>query len=358
MKSFDEIVKRGHEQVNYFHDPLTNLKAIVAVHSTILGPSLGGCRMMEYESDEKALIDVLRLSKGMTYKAAISDLKLGGGKSVIIGNPKQDKSERLLEKFGEFVEGLNGRYITAEDMGTTVEDMAIIKNKTQYVTGTSESLGGSGDPSDFTSYGTYIGIKAAVLHKLKRNSLDGLSIFIQGVGNVGMKLISYLCKEDVKIYIDDKDEEKVEKCVSKFNAIDVKGQDYYNLNVDIYSPCAIGATINDKSISKLKCKIVAGAANNVLEDYKKHGDALFRKEILYAPDYVINAGGLINIYNELGTYDRKSVFNQVEKIHDTLMTVFSESDNMGVPTNIIADMLAEEKIKNKIAQSQFEQAKG
>ncbi|MAV65336.1 MAG: leucine dehydrogenase [Candidatus Marinimicrobia bacterium] len=347
MKVFDQIKSRGHEQVTYFHDPLTNLKAIVAIHSTVLGPSLGGCRMMKYESDDLALIDVLRLSKGMTYKAAISNLKLGGGKSVIIGDPRKTKSRDLLESFGSFIEGLNGRYITAEDMGTTVQDMEIIKNKTDYVTGMSELKGGSGDPSNFTSYGTYIGIKAAVSYKLKKDNLDGLSIFVQGLGSVGEKLISYLSKHDIKIYIDDIDKNKIESCVFKYNAIDVSDKDIYSLDVDIYSPCAIGATINDSSINKLKCKIVAGAANNILDNYDKHGKLLFKKGILYAPDYVINAGGLINIYNELGDYDKNSVFSQVDNIYDTLMDVFYKADELGLPTNIISDMIAEEKIKKE-----------
>ena len=355
MSIFTKIEQQGHEQVNYFYDPETNLKAIIAIHNTILGPSLGGCRMMQYSSDDDALVDVLRLSKGMTYKAAVAGLKLGGGKAVIIGDPKQDKSNDLLESFGRFIDGLNGRYITAEDMGMTVDDMAVIKTQTNYVTGTSESLGGSGDPSDFTSYGTFIGIKAAVNFKLKKNNLNGLSIIVQGLGNVGTKLINYLSKEDMTIYVNDVDSQKVEKCVSKYGAIEISNDELYELDVDVYSPCAIGATINDKTIEQLKCKIIAGAANNVLKDYDKHGDMLIKKGILYAPDYVINAGGLINIYNELNEYNRDEVYNQVETIYDTLMDIFHQSENDQLATNTISDMLAQKIINqtNKAKELSF-----
>lgn len=351
MKTLEQMALQNHEQVNFFHDPDTNLKAIVAIHSTDLGPSLGGCRMMEYDSEENALFDVLRLSKGMTYKSAIAGLKLGGGKSVIIGNSKTDKTESLLEKFGEFVDSLGGRYITAEDMGMAVKDMEIIKRKTDYVTGLSEDLGGSGDPSEVTSYGTYIGILSAVDFKLKKNNLNGLSIAIQGLGNVGMKLIEYVTKHDIKLYISDIDKDKIDFCTSKYGAIAVSENDIYDLDVDIYSPCAIGATINDNTIDRINCKIIAGAANNVLKDYKKHGEMLFQKNILYAPDYVINAGGVINIYNEIGDYNKDDVFRQTEKIYDSLMNIFNESVNQNKPTNIISDYLAEKIInenkKNK-----------
>ena len=347
MKIFPEIESQGHEQVNYFYDPETDLRAIIAIHSTVLGPSLGGCRMMSYKSDEDALIDVLRLSKGMTYKAAIAGLKLGGGKAVIIANPKTQKTEDMLKSFGRFVDGLSGRYITAEDMGMTVDDMATIKTQTNHVTGTAESLGGSGDPSDFTSFGAFVGIKAAVEFKLKKKDLNGLSIAVQGLGSVGMKLISYLRRYDMKIYVNDVDSDKVKKCVSEFNAIEINNEDLYNLDMDIYSPCAIGATVNDETINQLRCKIIAGAANNILKDYDKHGNILFDRGILYAPDYVINAGGLINIYNELGDYNRESVFGQVEKIYDTLSDIFYKSESMKLSTNKVSDMLAQKIINKK-----------
>lgn len=348
MKVLKDIEQSTHEKVKYYHDPENNLKAIIAVHSTVLGPSLGGCRMMPYSNEEGALLDVLRLSEGMTYKAAIAGLKLGGGKAVILGNPKTDKTDNLLESFGEFVDTLDGDYITAEDMGMSVEDMAIIKTQTNHVTGLSESLGGSGDPSDFTSYGTYVGIKSAVNFKFEKEDLNGLSIVIQGLGNVGLKLIDYLSKYDMEIYVNDIDEKKVIECMSNYNVTPISDDKIYDLDVDIFCPCAIGAVINDSTINHLKFKIIAGAANNILQDYKKHGQQLFDKNILYAPDYVINAGGLINIYNELQpNYNRGSIFQQVDRIYETLMDVFKLSVQEKKSTNIISDKLAVQIIEDK-----------
>ena len=344
MDILNQMQLENHEQVNFFHDPKTNLKAIIAIHSTELGPSLGGCRMMEYESEQNALFDVLRLAKGMTYKSAIAGLKLGGGKSVIIGNSKTDKTDELLEKFGEFIDSLGGRYITAEDMGMNVKDMEIIKRKTNHVTGLAKDLGGSGDPSEVTSYGTYMGILSAVKFKLNKDNLDGLSILVQGLGNVGMKLIAYLAKHDINLFVSDIDADKVSDCVSSFGATPIAEKDVYDLDANIYCPCAVGATVNDKTIDRLNFDIIAGAANNVLENYEKHGNILFRKNILYAPDYVINAGGVINIYNELGEYNKIDVFKQVEKIYDNLLNIFVESEKQNIATNIVSDLLAEKII--------------
>ena len=344
MDILNQMQLENHEQVNFFHDPKTNLKAIIAIHSTELGPSLGGCRMMEYESEQNALFDVLRLAKGMTYKSAIAGLKLGGGKSVIIGNSKTDKTDELLEKFGEFIDSLGGRYITAEDMGMNVKDMEIIKRKTNHVTGLAKDLGGSGDPSEVTSYGTYMGILSAVKFKLNKDNLDGLSILVQGLGNVGMKLIAYLAKHDINLFVSDIDADKVSDCVSSFGATPIAEKDVYDLDANIYCPCAVGATVNDKTIDRLNFDIIAGAANNVLENYEKHGNILFRKNILYAPDYVINAGGVINIYNELGEYNKIDVFKQVEKIYDNLLNIFAESEKQNIATNIVSDLLAEKII--------------
>ena len=344
MDILNQMQLENHEQVNFFHDPKTNLKAIIAIHSTELGPSLGGCRMMEYESEQNALFDVLRLAKGMTYKSAIAGLKLGGGKSVIIGNSKTDKTDELLEKFGEFIDSLGGRYITAEDMGMNVKDMEIIKRKTNHVTGLAKDLGGSGDPSEVTSYGTYMGILSAVKFKLNKDNLDGLSIMVQGLGNVGIKLIAYLAKHDINLFVSDIDADKVSDCVSSFGATPIAEKDVYDLDANIYCPCAVGATVNDKTIDRLNFDIIAGAANNVLENYEKHGNILFRKNILYAPDYVINAGGVINIYNELGEYNKIDVFKQVEKIYDNLLNIFIESEKQNIATNIVSDLLAEKII--------------
>ena len=352
MKVFKEIKQSTHEKVSYFYDPDTNFKAFIAVHSTALGPSLGGCRMMEYPNQEKALQDVLRLSEGMTYKAAIAGLPLGGGKAVVLANPKKDKTDELLKSFGECINKLDGDYITAEDMGMNVRDMEIIKTKTKYVTGLSESLGGSGDPSEFTSYGTYVGIKAAVNFKFQKEDLNGLSIVVQGLGNVGMKLVDYLSKYDMKIYVNDIDKKAIMKCVSEYNAIPVSDDEIYDLNVDIFCPCAVGAIINETTIKTIKCKIIAGAANNILENYNKDGEALLEKGILYAPDYVINAGGLINIYNEFNSiYDKQDIFQQVDKIYNTLTNIFQISLKEKKPTNIVSNELAmniiSEASKNK-----------
>lgn len=348
MIIFEEINSSTHEKVIYFHDSESGLKTIIAIHSTVLGPSLGGCRMKEYNSKEDAISDVLRLSEGMTYKAAIAGLKLGGGKSVILANPKTDKTDKLFASFGKCINQLNGEYITAEDMGTTVKDMEIVRKETDYAAGISESLGGSGDPSDFTSYGTYVGIKAAVDFKFKQSHLNGLSIAVQGLGNVGMKLIDYLSKYDMKIYVNDVDDIKVRDCVSKYNTIPCLDSELYNLDVDIFSPCAVGAIINDLTIKHLKCSIVAGAANNILEDYDKHGQMLFNKNILYAPDYVINSGGLINIYNELyPNYNRSIIYKKVDKIFDSLIDIFDNSSRLKKPTNIVSNELASNIINNK-----------
>ena len=341
---FEEIINRGHEQVSYFHDPTLGLKGIVAIHNTVLGPALGGCRMWNYKSEEEALVDVLRLSRGMTYKAAIAGLNLGGGKAVIIGDPKKEKSEELFRSFGRFIEGLGGRYITAEDVGTSIKDMDYVRMETKYVTGISKSFGGSGDPSILTAFGTYLGIKASVKYKLKQDSLDGLSISVQGLGSVGMELVKYLANDGMKIFACDidRDIEKIAK--EKYKISIVESDEIYDQDVDIYAPCALGATINDETIPRLKCSIVAGAANNVLKNPKIHSKALMDKNILYAPDYAINAGGLINVYNELEGYNRDRAFSQAEAIYDILMDIFIKSEKEGVPTNVASDLKAEERI--------------
>jgi len=341
---FEEIISRGHEQVSYFHDPTLELKGIVAIHNTVLGPALGGCRMWNYKSEKDALIDVLRLSKGMTYKAAIAGLNLGGGKAVIIGDPKKEKSEELFRSFGRFIEGLGGRYITAEDVGTSIKDMDYVRMETKYVTGISKSFGGSGDPSLLTAFGTYLGIKASVKYRLKKNSLKGLSISVQGLGSVGMELIKYLSNDEMKIFACDIDPEIVKTTEDKYQISIVSPDKIYDQNVDIYAPCALGATINDKTIPRLKCSIVAGAANNVLQNPKRHSKALMDRNILYAPDYAINAGGLINVYNELEGYNKDRAFSQAEAIYDILMDIFNKSEKEGVPTNVASDLKAEERI--------------
>ncbi len=346
MNIFDKTYEMGHEQVNFFHDPTCGLKAIVAIHNTTLGPALGGARMWNYASEEEALIDVLRLSQGMTYKAAIADLNLGGGKAVIIGDAKTQKSEKFFRSFGRFIEGLGGRYITAEDVNTSVKDMEHVKKETDYVTGISRSLGGSGDPSPVTALGVYMGIKAAVKERLGLNSLSGLKISIQGLGHVGQYVAEYLHKDGVQLFVTDLEEDRIQTIVKRFDAKAVSLKAIHSLDVDVFAPCAMGAILNDKTIPELKCQIVAGAANNQLAEPGIHGAVLKKRDILYAPDYAINAGGLINVSNELEGYNRERAFNQAEGIYDILMSIFKRANEEDIPTNIASDILAEERIRN------------
>ena len=349
MSTFEEMIGRDHEQVSYFHDEDTGLKCIIGIHNTILGPGLGGCRIWNYNNEEEALIDVLRLSRGMTYKAAIAGLNLGGAKAVILADENTEKTESYFRSFGKFVEAMGGRYITAEDVGTSVTDMEWVRAETDYVVGISRSLGGSGDPSVVTAYGVYIGIKACAKEKLNKNNLDGLKVGIQGLGHVGMYLVEYLSKHDVEMYATDIHESLVQNAVSKFGVKPVSTNEILKLDIDILSPCAMGAVFNDETIPQLNCKIIAGGANNVLQDAKKHGKMLKQKDILYAPDYAINAGGLINVANELEGYNRQRAFDQAEGIYDMLRNIFRRSSNEDIPTNLASDRQAEDRI-NKMSR--------
>ena len=345
MEIFKELNSRGHEQIAFFNDPYSGLKGIVAIHNTTLGPALGGCRMWNYKSEEEAIIDVLRLSKGMTYKASIAGLNLGGGKAVIIGDPRKDKTEKLFRSFGRFVEGLGGRYITAEDVGTNIHDMENVKIETSYVTGIAKSLGGSGDPSPVTAFGVYMGIKASVKEKLNKNSLNNLKISVQGLGHVGSHLVNLLNDDGAEIYVTDIDKKRADKIVEKYNCKYIDPNKILFEDVDIYAPCALGATINENTIPQLNCKIIAGGANNVLQQTKRDSELLIKRDILYAPDYVINAGGLINVANELEGYDKEKAFNQAEKIYDTLMGIFKRSKKDSISTTEAAALQAEDRIK-------------
>ena len=345
MEVFESMESRGHEQVVFSNDPITGLKAIIAIHDTTLGPALGGCRMWNYKKESDALRDVLRLSKGMTYKAAVAGLDLGGGKSVIIGDSKTMKNEYLFRSFGRFVQGLGGRYITAEDVGTSVSDMEWVRRETKYVTGISRALGGSGDPSPVTALGTFTGMKACVNRVFGSDSLKDRKIAIQGIGNVGSHLVELLHKAGAKLYISDIDEEKLKPVAKKYRCKVVNNDKIYELDVDIFAPCAMGGIINDETIPKLKCAIIAGAANNQLEKEKKHGKDLLDMGILYAPDYVINAGGLINVYNELQGYNRERALTQAEDIYQILTEVLDFAEREGVPTPIASNRYAEDRIK-------------
>ncbi|MCB0420099.1 MAG: Glu/Leu/Phe/Val dehydrogenase [Bdellovibrionales bacterium] len=342
--SFELISKYGeHEQVVYCRDERCGLKAIIAIHNTTLGPALGGTRMWNYASDEEALIDVLRLSKGMTYKAAAAGLNLGGGKAVIIGDPKKQKTESLFRTFGAFVNSLKGKYVTAEDVGTSVRDMEYVYMETPYVTGIPVALGGSGDPSPYTAHGVLMGIKATVKKKLGADSLSGVRFSVQGLGNVGRNLTKYLTQEGAEVVATDIDPEVCKRASEEFGVQIVAPDQILQQEVDVFAPCALGAVVNDQTIDQLNCKAVAGGANNVLSE-EKHGRALMELGILYAPDYVINAGGLMNVFVELEGYTEQRAVEKTNKVYDNLMTVFDIAESKGVPTFEAANLLAEQRI--------------
>ena len=342
LSIFNTLAKMGHEQVIVCSNPETGLKAIIAIHNTTLGPALGGTRMWMYNTEKEALKDVLRLSRGMMYKAAISGLNLGGGKAVIVGDPQTDKTESLFRSFGRFVDSLGGRYIIAEDVGMSVER---IYSETKYVTGISESLGGSGTPSPVTAFGVYMGTKAAAKKTYGSDSLAGKKIAVQGAGNVASVFAEYCAKEGAKVYITDIYIKKAENLAKKIGATFVDADKIYGLDVDIFSPCALGGVVNDYTITQFNCDIISGGANNILDDEDVHGQMLMDKGILYAPDYVINAGGIINISSELEGYNVKQAFIQTEKIYDTTLNVFNYSEQHRIPTHKAANELAEKRIK-------------
>ena len=342
---FGTLEKLGHEQVVFCNDPSTGLKAIIGIHNTVLGPALGGTRMWNYGSESEALSDVLRLSRGMTYKAAISGINLGGGKAVIIGDAKTQKNEAFLRRFGKFVNSLNGKYITAEDVNMKTSDMEYIHMETNHVTGLPESMGGGGDPSPVTAYGVYMGMKAAAKKAFGNDLLAGRRVAVQGVGQVGMHLVEYLVKEGADVVITDLDEAKVKELCRRFKISGVEMNDIYDVEMDIFAPCALGATINTDSINRLKCSVIAGAANNQLKDELKHGYMIIDRGIVYAPDFLINAGGLINVYNEyLGHYNRSRVMEQTEKIYDTCSRILKKAEDDKVSTQEAAIELAEKRI--------------
>ena len=335
---------KGHEQVVYLHDKSTGLKAFIAVHDTTLGPGAGGCRMWNYDNELEALNDVLRLSRGMSYKNAVAGLELGGGKAVIIGDSKTDKSEALFRAFGRMVDGLGGKYISAEDVGMTVEDLELIAEETPYVAGLNKGAHASGDPSPYTATGVFLGIKSAVKHKLGKDSVAGLTVAVQGVGHVGYHVCKHLHKAGAKLLVSDINQDSVSRAASEFGAEIVDLDKILFSDVDVLSPCALGAIISDDTIGHIKTKIIAGAANNQLAR-DDHGQGLMDLGILYAPDYVINAGGIINVAAETrGAYDVDWVNAKVENIYDSLKVIFERSVSENRPTNQIADELANEII--------------
>lgn len=340
--TFKSISEFNHELVMHCNDNATGLKAIIAVHNTTLGPALGGLRMWQYASDKDALFDVLRLSRGMTYKSAVAGLNLGGGKAVIIGDARSMKNEALLRRFGKFVNNLAGKYITAEDVGIGVNDIETVQMETRYVAGLADK---SGDPSPFTAYGTYLSIKACMKKTTGSDSLAGKKIMVQGTGHVGLFLVDHLIKEGAKVYVYDIYAENLKHAVA-LGAIAVEADQVYTIEVDVYAPCALGATLNPETIPQLKCSIVAGAANNQLLDEVRDGQAVAAKGILYAPDFVVNAGGIINVFNEVnGEYNKNRATRMTENIYNTVLNVFSTCDAENILPQQAAIAVAQKRIK-------------
>ena len=340
-----DIPVPGYERVAKAEDPESGLRALIAVHDTRLGPALGGLRMWPFRSWEDAQFDVLRLAKGMTYKSAVADTGLGGGKSIILGNPKTEKSEALFRAMGRFIDDFAGRYITAEDVGTSVEDMVIVRKDTRWVTGLPRSLGSSGDPSPWTALGCFLGVKACLEEVFQSADLGGKTVAIQGMGHVGMFLAEHLHKHGARLVVTDLTAERAREAAQRFGAIAVAPDAIYDVPCDVFAPCALGAVINDDTIRRLRTKIIAGAANNVLLR-EEHGDRLKEMGVLYAPDYVINAGGIINVSIEVepGGYDEARSRRKVENIYEALKAVFRIAKEHGVSTNRASNLLAEQRL--------------
>lgn len=332
----------NHEQVVFCQDKATGLKAIIAVHNTVCGPALGGTRMWNYTSEADAVTDVLRLSRGMTYKNALAGLNLGGGKAVIIGDSKTQKNEALFRRFGKFVDSLSGKYITAEDVGISPQDMTWVNMETNHVAGLP---GKSGDPSPVTAFGVYMGMKACAKQQFGSDSLAGKKVAVQGVGHVGEYLVKHLTAEGAKVYITDINEELLKRVATTYKAEVVGLNDIYDLDMDIYAPCALGATINDDTLSRLKCSIIAGAANNQLKQEEKHGKIVMEKGLIYAPDFMINAGGVINCYAEVANLSAEWAMAKAEDIYNTATNILKRSKDQNIPTYAIANQMAEERIE-------------
>ena len=338
----------NHEQLVHCFDAKTGLRALIAIHSTVLGPALGGTRMWMYANEAEALHDVLRLSEGMTYKAAVAGLDLGGGKAVIIGDSRRDKTPDLMRKYGEFVERLNGNYITAEDVGTSKADMGFIGERTRHVTGRPEKDGGSGDPSPVTAYGVYRGMKAAAMKAWGTSDLGGRTVVVQGAGNVGRYLSGHLLSEGAQLRVCDVFDDQIERIRAEYPQVQVISPDsVYNQEADIYAPCALGATLNDQTIPTLRCRIVAGGANNQLADVSLHAKMLADRGIIYAPDFVINAGGLINVYSEIKGYTRDEAMERTTALYDQTLKILEMAEQLGVTTHEAAVRTARTRIDSR-----------
>lgn len=341
MEIFDRMAKHEHEQLVLWSEPELGYKGIIAIHDTTLGPALGGTRFWNYTSDEEAIVDSLRLARGMSYKAAVAGLNLGGGKSVIIGDNRTPYREMIFRAHGRAVESLGGRYITAEDVGTSPDDMEYVLMETDSVVGI---YGRSGDPSPVTAHGVYVGIKAAAMRRYGDDSLDGKHVAVQGLGNVGYYLCQYLTEEGARLTVTDIDAERVQRTVEDFDATAVDTDDIYGVDADIFAPCALGAVINDDTLKAFSFDIIGGAANNQLAR-TRHGNAISEAGILYAPDYVINAGGLINVYGEIKEWSQERSRRKAGEIYQTLLQIFERAEDEGIPTSEAADRVAEQRIQ-------------
>ncbi len=344
MSVFGELERHGFGEVHFRRDAASGLRAIVAIHDTRMGPALGGCRFVTYAKEEDALLDALRLARGMTYKAAITGLGHGGGKSVIMRPAGAFDRVALFGAFGRFVEDLGGRYITAEDSGTSVEDMEVVRGLTKHVTGVRADRGGGGDPSPFTALGVRRGIEACVAHRLEKRSLAGLHVAIQGVGHVGYYLARELKELGCSLTVADVDPARAERVQKELGAAVVSIDAILETPCDVLAPCALGAILNAETIPRLRTTIVAGASNNQLADAERDGDELHRRGILYAPDYAINAGGLVNVAEEHKGYDATRSRERVLRIFETIAEIVERSEKTGVATWRVADAMAEERL--------------
>ncbi|MCL6575726.1 Glu/Leu/Phe/Val dehydrogenase [Kyrpidia sp.] len=343
MEIFRTMTSLDYEQVMFCQDASSGLKAVIAIHDTTLGPALGGCRMWTYASEAEAVVDALRLARGMTYKTAMAGLNFGGGKAVIVGDPRTEKTEALFRAFGRYVQSLGGRYITAEDVGTTTREMDWIRLETPYVTGVSVAAGGGGDPSPMTALGVFRSIQAALAEVYGSDDPAGRTVAVQGLGSVGYHLCKLLHQAGAELVVTDLREEAVQRAVREFGAEAVDLEGIYDVPADVFAPCALGGVINDGTIPRLKCRIVAGSANNQLAE-DRHGAELEARGILYVPDYVANAGGVIHVADELEGYRPERVRARVEGIYDRVRDVFALARKKRIPAHQAADRLAEERI--------------
>jgi leucine dehydrogenase len=349
---FQMLSDMGHEQMVFCSDEATGLKAIIGIHNTVLGPALGGTRFWSYATEKEAIIDVLRLSRGMTYKSAISGLNLGGGKAVIIGSSDKLKNrEPLFRRYGKFVDSLKGKYITAEDVGTSTSDIEFINMETNFVAGKPEQVGGGGDPSPVTAYGTYLGMKAALKFREGHDSLKGKRVMVQGAGHVGYFLVERLVKEGAQVMVSDINQDRLKHLTNQFKAEVINPDEVYDVDMDIYAPCALGATINDDTIQRLSCQIIAGAANNQLKEEQKHGRLLVDKDVTYAPDFLINAGGVINCYVELEGYNRERAYQKAEIIYQRTLDILELAKADNITPQEAAIRLAMERIASVAAMN-------